>query len=191
MLGRSRRRSARGSWRAARGSPRLPPCTRCSWRRPASGNSSPFWRSGHDWPLVGQLHLAPALGVAAALHGNRLAAAPLALERLGVRLGQEVILDQARFTVRAALISEPGQVAEPALLGPPVLIGMQALAATRLSSRALSSITCSRWCYLREQAPRPFGRPWRRRFPVRAGGSATQPRRRRACGGFSIARGFL
>ena len=84
------------------------------------------------WPLVGQPKLAPPLGVTAALRGNGLAAAPGALARLGLRPGQEVTLGRARFTLRAALVSEPGQVAEPSLLGPPVLIGMHALPATGL-----------------------------------------------------------
>ncbi len=84
------------------------------------------------WPLVGQPELAPRIGVAQALAGRGLAASPLALDRLGLRPGQQVTLGEARFTVRAALVSEPGQVAAPSLLGPPALISTDALAATGL-----------------------------------------------------------
>ncbi|MGH7103620.1 MAG: ABC transporter permease [Acetobacteraceae bacterium] len=84
------------------------------------------------WPLVGQPVLAPATDVGAALEDEGIVAAPLALQRLGLRPGDAVTLGRARFTIRAALVSEPGEVARPSLLGPPALIGMHALAATGL-----------------------------------------------------------
>ncbi|MGH7105337.1 MAG: ABC transporter permease [Acetobacteraceae bacterium] len=84
------------------------------------------------WPLVGRPVLAPATDVGAALRDGGIVVAPMALERLGLRPGDELTLGRARFTIRAALLSEPGAVARPSLLGPPALIGMQALAATGL-----------------------------------------------------------
>ncbi|MGH7122599.1 MAG: ABC transporter permease [Acetobacteraceae bacterium] len=84
------------------------------------------------WPLVGEPQFAPAMGVAEALRGRGLAVSPLALERLGLRRGQLVTLGQARFTIRAALLSEPGQLATPSLLGPPVLMAADALGASGL-----------------------------------------------------------
>jgi putative ABC transport system permease protein len=84
------------------------------------------------WPLVGQPDFAPPVSVAQVLDGSGLAAAPLVLQRLGLAPGSKVTLGRARFTLRAALLAAPDQVAEPALLGPPVLIGMHALAATGL-----------------------------------------------------------
>ncbi|MGH7071925.1 MAG: ABC transporter permease [Acetobacteraceae bacterium] len=84
------------------------------------------------WPLAGQPVLQPAIGVAAALQGSGIVAAPLALERLGLSPGDEITLGRAQFTIRAAMASEPGEVARPSLLGPPALIGLHALKATGL-----------------------------------------------------------
>lgn len=84
------------------------------------------------WPLAGHPDFAPALPTARVLAGNGLAAAPLVLHRLGLRVGDTVTLGRARFTLRAALLSAPDQVASPDLLGPPVLIGLASLPATGL-----------------------------------------------------------
>ncbi len=86
---------------------------------------------GH-WPLVGAAQLSPALGVRQALTDHGLVAAPLVLDRLGLKVGETVTLGRARFVLRAALLSAPDQVASPALLGPPVIIGLAALPATGL-----------------------------------------------------------
>ncbi|HTU56330.1 MAG TPA: FtsX-like permease family protein [Acetobacteraceae bacterium] len=84
------------------------------------------------WPLAGQPAFSPALPTERVLATNGLAAAPLVLHRLGLRVGDTVTIGRARFTLRAALLSAPDQVASPDLLGPPVLIGLAALPATGL-----------------------------------------------------------
>lgn len=84
------------------------------------------------WPLVGAAAFAPAQGVRQALAGEGLAAAPLVLQRLGIKPGATVRLGEAHFTLRGALTVEPDRVATPSIFGPRVLIARAALPATKL-----------------------------------------------------------
>lgn len=90
------------------------------------------------WPLVGApvldppQSLADALAVRDGLPG--LVAAPVVLDRLGVKAGDKVRLGVATFRVAGALTFEPDRVATPSLFGPRVLISASALAPTGLVS---------------------------------------------------------
>ena len=83
------------------------------------------------YPLLGAPVLAPALPLAAALQGG-VVADPLVLQRLGLHAGDAVRLGNARFGLRAALVSEPDHAGGFSVLGPRVMIAASALPATGL-----------------------------------------------------------
>ena len=83
------------------------------------------------YPLVGDVTLAPAMPLAAALDGG-VAADPLVLDRLHLHPGDTVRIGQAQFTLRAALASEPDHANGLAILGPRVLVRDSALPSTGL-----------------------------------------------------------
>jgi putative ABC transport system permease protein len=86
-----------------------------------------------DWayPLVGEAVLSPAVSLQAALAGG-LVADPLILQRLGLHVGDEVRLGEARFRLAAALESEPDRAGGAAILGPRAMIALSRLEETRL-----------------------------------------------------------
>lgn len=88
------------------------------------------------WPLVGAPVLAPPVPLAHALapqYGQfGLVADPLALDRLGLKLGDTARLGTTIFRVVAALRSEPDRLSMPSLFGAPVVIAAAALPSTSL-----------------------------------------------------------
>ena len=78
------------------------------------------------YPLIGAPVLDPSVPLTRALDGG-LAADPLVLQRLGLRIGDPVRLGNATFILRASLISEPDHAGGFSILGPRVLIAAAAL----------------------------------------------------------------
>jgi putative ABC transport system permease protein len=89
-----------------------------------------------NYPLYGALELAEGKALAAALaprngrHG--IAVDPLLLDRLNLRVGQELTIGEARFELRASIAREPDRIADGFVLGPRVLMTPSALAAAKL-----------------------------------------------------------
>ncbi|MBM3516675.1 MAG: FtsX-like permease family protein [Alphaproteobacteria bacterium] len=88
------------------------------------------------YPLYGALTLDPARPGSEAFGadggGFGVAADPDLLVRLGLRVGDPVIVGEARFLVRGAIVAEPDRSASGFQLGPRLLIGMDGLAAAGL-----------------------------------------------------------
>ena len=86
------------------------------------------------WPLYGDIALAPApvLPLAEALAGNGAVADPALLERLGLAVGGEIAVGEARFTVRAVIEREPDRLSSGFALGPRLTVPVSALEATGL-----------------------------------------------------------
>jgi putative ABC transport system permease protein len=88
------------------------------------------------YPLYGQVELAPAMPLAAALAasaGEHGAAVDGALaQRLGIRPGDQVRLGDARFRVRATIVRQPDRSLRADWSGAPVLVSAAGLAATGL-----------------------------------------------------------
>jgi putative ABC transport system permease protein len=89
-----------------------------------------------SWPRIGAAVLAPSLSPADALAEKDgvfgAAAEEALLERLNLKLGDVVRIGEAKFAIRAALITEPDRLALGVGLGPRVLISQAALEATEL-----------------------------------------------------------
>ena len=83
------------------------------------------------YPIAGEVKLSGAGDLAQALarHAGPAGAAvdPELMRRLGLKLGQPLQIGQARFVVRAALISEPDTLSRGFAFGPSVLVGRAAL----------------------------------------------------------------
>jgi len=80
------------------------------------------------YPLYGELALDPP----APLGDGGVALDPLVAERLGLSVGDEVRIGEARLRAAGTVAAEPDKVATPAIFGPRALITLDALAATRL-----------------------------------------------------------
>ena len=86
-----------------------------------------------SYPLVGAVTLEGAAGVAQALQsGLDAAVEPLLLERLGLKVGDQMTVGQATLTVRAKLLAEPDGVADRSTFGPRVLVSIATLEKTGL-----------------------------------------------------------
>ena len=79
------------------------------------------------YPLAGTVTVKGAPSLPAALAGDGAAVEQALLDRLGVRLGDTVLLGDARFTVRAVLDQEPDRLATGFALGPRVLVAHDAM----------------------------------------------------------------
>lgn len=90
----------------------------------------------HAYPLTGEIVLDPALPLAAALSKQDgvfgIVADEALFDRLGLSQGQRLTMGEARFEVRARLITEPDRLAGGIGFGPTVLISDEALRATGL-----------------------------------------------------------
>ncbi|MCL2715139.1 MAG: FtsX-like permease family protein [Alphaproteobacteria bacterium] len=99
------------------------------------------------YPLVGALTLAPALPPGDVLREQDgifgAAADPALLARLDLRIGDQVRVGSASFTIRAALESEPDKLAGTIGFGPRLLISQAGLRATGL----LQPGSLVRWVY--------------------------------------------
>jgi putative ABC transport system permease protein len=80
------------------------------------------------YPLYGELVLDPP----APLASGTVALDPLVAERLGLSMGDEVRVGEARLRVAGLVRAEPDKVATPAIFGPRALITLESLAATQL-----------------------------------------------------------
>jgi putative ABC transport system permease protein len=89
-----------------------------------------------SWPRIGAAVLAPPVPMADALAENDgafgAAAEEALLARLSLKLGDVVRIGEAKFAIRAVLISEPDRLATGVGLGPRVVISQTALDATGL-----------------------------------------------------------
>lgn len=85
------------------------------------------------YPLVGGVTLEGASTLAQALNsGLDAAVEPLLLERLGLKIGDQMTVGQATLTVRAKLVAEPDGVADRSTFGPRVLVSIATLEKTGL-----------------------------------------------------------
>jgi putative ABC transport system permease protein len=88
------------------------------------------------YPLYGEVGLEPPGDLAAALAPRGgvwgLAADQVIFDRLGLRIGDEVGIGEARFRIAAYLRREPDRLARGLSFGPPVLASLDALEATGL-----------------------------------------------------------
>jgi putative ABC transport system permease protein len=88
------------------------------------------------YPLYGEVGLEPPGDLAAALAIQDgvwgLAADQVIFDRLGLRIGDEVGIGEARFRIAAYLRREPDRLARGLSFGPPVLASLDALEATGL-----------------------------------------------------------
>jgi putative ABC transport system permease protein len=82
------------------------------------------------YPLYGELSLDPALEVEEALAERGAVVEPGLLTRLGVKLGEQVRIGEATFTVRATIAREPDRLGGFVSIGPRAMIRMADLART-------------------------------------------------------------
>ena len=87
-----------------------------------------------DYPLYGVLRTEPARPLRELLGTDGAVLAPEALERLRLRLGDELRLGEATFTVRGVLRGEPDRAVSAFTLGPRVLVSVAGFERTRLES---------------------------------------------------------
>jgi putative ABC transport system permease protein len=90
----------------------------------------------HDYPLIGQVVLAPTLDLHAALacdaSGCGAVVEEALMARLGVKTAEIIHIGDADFVVRARIVTEPDRVAGGFTLGPRVLISSEGLSRARL-----------------------------------------------------------
>jgi len=98
-------------------------------RRPDAGTQTLVEIKAVDgrYPLYGQLRLDPAVEL-----GRGVACDPNLLDRLGVAVGEPIVIGAATFTVRAVITGEPDRIASPVTFGPRLLMDGAGLAATGL-----------------------------------------------------------
>ena len=80
------------------------------------------------YPLYGNLRLEPG-----ALDRGTVAVEPAVMERLGVSIGDEMRLGEARLRLVATIAEEPDKVASPTIFGPRAMINLADLPATQLA----------------------------------------------------------
>ena len=80
------------------------------------------------YPLYGALRLEPG-----PLERGTVAVEPAVIERLGLRIGDEIRLGEARLRLAATIAEEPDKVASPTIFGPRAMIRLDDLAATQLA----------------------------------------------------------
>ena len=96
------------------------------------------------YPLVGTVKLEGADSLAAAIgSGPDVAVEPLLLERLGLKISDQLTIGQATFTIRAKILSEPDGISDRSTFGPRVLISTASLEKTGLNQPG----TLIRWRY--------------------------------------------
>ncbi len=83
------------------------------------------------YPLVGEMRLAPAMTLAAALACDGVACGAVAedalLARLGIAVGDAIHIGERDFIIRAQIVSEPDRVAGGFTLGPHVMVSREGL----------------------------------------------------------------
>ncbi|MDB5362268.1 MAG: glycosyl transferase family 1 [Rhodospirillales bacterium] len=100
------------------------------------------------YPLYGAIGLDPAIELADALAPRDgvygAVVDPAVLDRLGLKLGDQVTIGEAHFQIRARLTHEPDAGANPFKLGPRVMISTAALPSTGLDQPGTVSVTVAR-----------------------------------------------
>ena len=95
------------------------------------------------YPLAGAVILEGGANFAAALSGAGAVVDPLLLEKMGLRVGDELRIGEAKVAVTAKLKTEPDAVSDRATFGPRVLVSMATLQSTGL----IQPGTLIRWRY--------------------------------------------
>lgn len=96
------------------------------------------------YPLVGALGLSGGMAPDSAMrHGVGAAVEPILLERLGLKIGDNLTIGNATVEVRATLASEPDQLVDRLTYGPRVMVSLDTLEATGLVQPG----TLIRWRY--------------------------------------------
>ena len=80
------------------------------------------------YPLYGNLRLEPGT-----LAPGTVAVEPAVIERLGLRIGDEMRLGEARLRLAATIAEEPDKVASPTIFGPRAMVNLADLPATQLA----------------------------------------------------------
>ncbi|SCA56163.1 conserved membrane hypothetical protein [Candidatus Terasakiella magnetica] len=84
------------------------------------------------YPLVGNLTSQPPLSIKQSLSENSALVEKLALDRLGVKVGDEITLGQARVTISGLITKEPDRIASVINFGPRMMISQKTLENTQL-----------------------------------------------------------
>jgi putative ABC transport system permease protein len=85
-----------------------------------------------QYPLYGQIETEPPQALSDALADNGALVEAAFIERLGLRVGQQIVIGAAEFTIRGVLRTEPDRSVRAFTLGPRVLISLTALQETNL-----------------------------------------------------------
>ncbi|MDX2290346.1 MAG: FtsX-like permease family protein [Hyphomicrobiaceae bacterium] len=85
-----------------------------------------------SYPLVGQVTLAEQARLAPAIAGAGAAVEPILLERLGLKVGDDIEIGQATFTIRAVVEKEPDGIGDRLTYGPRVFVSLESLEKTAL-----------------------------------------------------------
>ena len=80
------------------------------------------------WPLIGTAKLDPD----SPLIPGTIAVDPLAIDRLGAKIGETLRLGRAEFRLAGRVVEEPDRIATQSILGPRVLARVEDIAATGL-----------------------------------------------------------
>jgi putative ABC transport system permease protein len=84
------------------------------------------------YPLYGAVDLSPTGDLKSALAGDGVAADPMLLERLNLRLGDKLRIGEKDFTLKATIAKEPDRISDGLALGPRVMMSEPSLQATGL-----------------------------------------------------------
>lgn len=84
------------------------------------------------YSLVGRIELSDGLSLADAVHDNGAAVEPILLERLGLKIGDEITIGQARLVIRATIVKEPEGLADSLTYGPRIIVAISTLENTGL-----------------------------------------------------------
>jgi len=142
----ARATDAERAWMAARGRVSETATMRTMARRPDGSESALAEVKAVDaaYPLIGNVEIEGGASLADAIgHGRDAAVEPILLERLGVRIGDEIRIGEASVTIRAAITSEPDGLSDRLTYGPRVLVSVATLEATGLVKPG----TLVRWRY--------------------------------------------
>jgi putative ABC transport system permease protein len=102
------------------------------------------------YPLLGAITLSPALPLAEAVHAPRTAAVdPVLLARLGVGIGDTLMIGAVEVRITASVVSEPDKISDRLSYGPRVLLSLETLLETGLAEPG----SLVRWRYALRSAP--------------------------------------
>lgn len=84
------------------------------------------------WPLTGTAQSEPPEALFSVKAGEGVLADPIFLSRLGLTIGDEVLIGEGRFTILGTVENEPDRVSDGFLVGPRILMSRDALEKTAL-----------------------------------------------------------